>query len=106
MLQTWLRLNALWQNTSAVASIGIEQPVFVVGPPRTGTTILLELLALDRQLRAPIVYEALYPLSSTGSVARRMQLAESEQELWAISIPRSGPCTNWRATCPANACTS
>ena len=87
VLQTWLRLNALWQSTPAVASIGIEQPVFVVGPPRTGTTILLELLALDRQLRAPIAYEALYPLSSTGSVARRLQLAESEQELWADLHP-------------------
>ncbi len=87
VLQTWLRLNALWQSTPAVASIGIEEPVFVVGPPRTGTTILLELLALDRQLRAPIAYEALYPLSSSGSVARRLQLSESEQELWADLHP-------------------
>ena len=87
VLQTWLRLNGLWQSTPAVASIGIEEPVFVVGPPRTGTTILLELLALDPQLRAPIAYEALYPLGSSGTVARRLELSESEQELWADIHP-------------------
>jgi Sulfotransferase family len=87
VLQTWLRLNALWQSTPAVASIGIDEPVFVVGPPRTGTTILLELLALDPQLRAPIAYEALYPLAASGSAVRRRRLAESEQELWADIHP-------------------
>jgi Sulfotransferase family len=87
VLQTWLRLNALWQSTPAVASIGVEEPVFVVGPPRTGTSILLELLALDPRLRAPIAYEALYPLSSDGSAARRLRLSESEQELWADLHP-------------------
>jgi hypothetical protein len=87
VLQTWLRLNALWQSTPAVASIEVTEPLFVVGPPRTGTTILLELLALDPQLRAPIAYEALYPLGSSGSVARRLQLSESEQELWADIHP-------------------
>jgi hypothetical protein len=61
--------------------------VFVVGPPRTGTTILLELLALDPQLRAPLAYEALYPLASQGDVRQRLRLAESEQELWADIHP-------------------
>src|SRR5262249_58848368 len=65
----------------------IAAPLFVVGPPRTGTTILLELLALDQQLRAPIAYEALYPLHSMGSVERRLALSESEQELWADIHP-------------------
>ncbi len=87
VLQTWLRLNDLWRRTPGVASIGVEEPVFIVGPPRTGTTILLELFALDPQLRAPIAYEALYPLSSTGPVARRLELSESEQELWADIHP-------------------
>jgi hypothetical protein len=87
VLETWLRLQDSWQNNTAIASIAIDQPVFVVGPPRTGTTILLELLALDRQLRAPIAYEALYPLASLGSPERRRALAESEQELWADIHP-------------------
>ena len=44
-------------------------PLFVVGPPRSGTTILLELLALDPQLRPPLAWEALAPLPA--GAARR-----------------------------------
>ncbi len=87
VLQTWLRLQAAWKATPAIAGVPIEQPVFVVGPPRTGTTILLELLALDPQLRAPIAYEALHPLPSSGTVERRLELAEAEQELWSDIHP-------------------
>jgi hypothetical protein len=87
VLQTWLRLQDAWQSTPAILSEPVESPLFVVGPPRTGTTILLELLALDPQLRAPIAYEALYPLASMGSVERRLSLSEAEQELWADVHP-------------------
>ena len=64
--QTWLQLQAAWQATPAIRR-AVDEPLFVVGPPRTGTTILLELLALDPALRAPIAYEALYPLRAMGS---------------------------------------
>jgi hypothetical protein len=87
VLHTWLELQHKWRAVPAIAATDITQPVFVVGPPRTGTTILLELLALDPKLRAPIAYEALYPLSASGSVDRRLELSESEQELWADIHP-------------------
>jgi len=87
VLQTWLRLQERWRQAPAVTGCDISDPVFVAGPPRTGTTILLELLALDPRLRAPVAYEALYPLASTGTVARRLVLSESEQELWADIHP-------------------
>lgn len=87
VLATWLQLQRLWQTTPEISAAPIIQPVFVVGPPRTGTTILLELLALDPQLRAPLAYEALYPLASQGDVRQRLRLAESEQELWADIHP-------------------
>lgn len=87
VLQTWLRLQDAWRRTPAITKIAIDEPLFVVGPPRTGTTILLELLALDPALRAPIAYEALYPLASMGGVERRLTLSESEQEFWADIHP-------------------
>ncbi len=87
VLETWLRLQAAWRNEPEIAATPVESPIFVVGPPRTGTTILLELLALDPQLRAPIAYEALYPLASMGSVETRLRLSESEQELWSDIHP-------------------
>lgn len=87
VLQTWLRLQHAWGTSPAIGATEISEPVFVVGPPRTGTTILLELLALDPKLRAPIAYEALYPLSSSGTVERRLKLSQSEQELWSDIHP-------------------
>jgi len=87
VLETWLRLQAAWQQEPQIGAAPVESPIFVVGPPRTGTTILLELLALDPQLRAPLAYEALYPLASMGSVETRLMLSESEQELWSDIHP-------------------
>ena len=69
----------------------IDAPLFVVGPPRTGTTILLELLALDPSLRAPLAWEAVQPLprldDPVADVAERRRLAEAEQEFWADIDP-------------------
>ncbi len=91
MLQTWLRLQAHWSATPAVKDERIDAPLFVVGPPRTGTTILLELLALDGGLRAPIAWEAVQPLprlaDPAADRAERRRLAESEQEFWADIHP-------------------
>ena len=89
VLQTNLRLRAAWAETPAILDEPIEQPVFVVGAPRTGTTILLELLALDPALRAPISWEAQHPLPLGDGDDRelRMSLAEAEHELWADIQP-------------------
>jgi hypothetical protein len=93
VLETQLRLRKHWDEVPAVLDEPIERPIFVVGTPRTGTSILLELLALDPQLRAPISWESHHPLPhGTGRSAEedrtfRMSLAEAEQELWADIQP-------------------
>lgn len=91
VLQTKLRLARAWRERPAILREPIAAPLFVCGPPRSGTTILLELLALDPSLRAPIAWEAAHPLPLLADAARdrahRMQLAESEQELWAEIDP-------------------
>ena len=80
-----LRLVRDWRTR------GVDAPLFVVGPPRTGTTILLELLALDPSLRAPIAWEAVQPLPRLADPiadrAERLRLAQSEQEFWADIHP-------------------
>lgn len=86
ILRTWLRLQHQWQTVPAVAAEPVAAPLFVVGPPRTGTTILLELLALDPQLRAPLAWEALHPLDDAPP-ERRLELSEAEQEFWADIHP-------------------
>jgi hypothetical protein len=45
-----------------IADVGIDQPIVIVGQPRTGTTILYDLLALDPTLRAPRTWEVDLPL--------------------------------------------
>jgi hypothetical protein len=87
VLETWLRLQEHWRTQPAIHTEPVVAPLFVVGPPRTGTTILLELLALDPQLRAPLAWEALHPLAAEGDAERRRELSEPEQELWADIHP-------------------
>ncbi len=84
VLQTWLQLQAFWRAEPVLTTAPVDAPLFVVGPPRTGTTILFELLALDPALRAPYAWEALHPLRDR---AEALALSESEQEFWADIDP-------------------
>jgi len=89
VLQTRLRLEDAWAKNPAILDEPIERPLFIAGPPRTGTTILLELLALDPQLRAPIAWEAHHPIfhDEVQDEASAMAAAEAEQEFWADIQP-------------------
>jgi hypothetical protein len=44
-----------------IVGVPIERPVFIVGLPRTGTTILFNLLAQDFANRAPLGWEVQFP---------------------------------------------
>jgi hypothetical protein len=44
-----------------IAEQTIEKPVFIIGMPRTGTTILHDILACDSQSRAPLTWEVMFP---------------------------------------------
>lgn len=44
-----------------IAREGIAKPVFIIGMPRTGTTILHDILAQDPDNRAPLTWEAMFP---------------------------------------------
>lgn len=48
----------------------IDHPIFIVGQPRTGTTILYDLLALDPGLRAPLTWEIDKPLPPPETATR------------------------------------
>lgn len=87
-LQTRLRLNDLWSREPAIRADPVVAPVFVLGPPRTGTSILLELLSLDPNLRPVIAHEAHHPLGPVPGVERTpLELSEPEQEFWADIHP-------------------
>jgi hypothetical protein len=44
-----------------IAQVNVERPVFIIGLPRTGTTILHDILAQDPANRAPLTWELMFP---------------------------------------------
>ncbi|MBJ21579.1 MAG: sulfotransferase [bacterium] len=102
LLQTRLRLCKAWANEPAILEEKIERPIFVLGAPRTGTTILLELLALDRNLRAPISWEAQHPIPHGVAVdpESAMALAEAEHEFWMDIQPELAALHELRSDLP------
>jgi hypothetical protein len=61
-LENRLRMVDLFRQHPEIADAPIERPIFVVGPPRTGTTIFHDLLAMDPDIRVPLTWETCYPL--------------------------------------------
>lgn len=61
LLQNRLRMTDVLNHHPQIASGEIRQPIFIVGLPRTGTTILHELLAQDPANRVPMSWEVMHP---------------------------------------------
>ena len=75
-----LRLVDYRKHRSEVAQQSIERPVFILGLPRTGTTILFELLGQDPAMRSPASWEVAKPLpppiaNTYNNDKRRRQVA-------------------------------
>jgi Sulfotransferase family len=72
LLETRLRLVEAWRGQQGELDVSrIEQPVFIIGMPRTGSTFLHELLSEDPGNRAPRVWEVMFPLPMTGERDRK-----------------------------------
>ncbi|RYD81458.1 MAG: sulfotransferase [Verrucomicrobiaceae bacterium] len=56
-----LRLQKDRENHPAIAGQQIQRPLIITGLPRTGTTLLHSLLALDPAHRAPLTWEVMEP---------------------------------------------
>jgi hypothetical protein len=61
LLTTRLRLVEYRRRHPAVAEQKIARPIFVLGLPRTGTTVLYGMLAADPEMRAPASWEVARP---------------------------------------------
>ncbi|OBA95644.1 hypothetical protein A5662_18575 [Mycobacteriaceae bacterium 1482268.1] len=73
-----------WRKThSEVADEKIFRPIFIVGQPRTGTTILFDLLTQDPQLRPPLTWEvdAPLPVPKPESYDSDPRIAETQASL-------------------------
>lgn len=66
-----------------VAEQEIRQPIFIVGQPRTGTTILYDLLAQDPQLRPPLTWEVdrPFPVPDPDTYHSDPRIAETQASI-------------------------
>ena len=82
-LATRLGITAWRGEHPEIAQVGVTQPIVIVGQPRTGTTILHDLLALDPALRAPLTWEVDRPLPppETASYETDPRIAEVDATL-------------------------
>jgi hypothetical protein len=61
LLQNRLRMADVLTHFPEIADGDIRQPIVIVGLPRTGTTIVHELLAQDPANRVPMTWEVMHP---------------------------------------------
>lgn len=71
MLSNRLRLNAFYKQQKT-SEQRIDRPIFIVGLPRTGSTLLHEMMAMHSDLRAPLFWETSFvPKNSPTDLFRR-----------------------------------
>ena len=105
-LRTRLLLARARSEAPAIAAEAIEEPLVITGPPRSGTSILFELLALDPNARGPLGWEVLHPVPFGGaSEADRLAMSECEQEFWADVQPEFAAIHELRSDLPVECVT-
>lgn len=80
-LRNRLLLADLWRRRPEVLAEAIPPPVFVVGSPRSGTSILHELLACDPASRCPLMWEMEHPVEALAGDALRA-VGNAETTFW------------------------
>jgi hypothetical protein len=86
-----LAITAWRRDHPAVAEGTIERPIVIVGQPRTGTTILHDLLAQDPGLRVPLTWEVDRPVppprTATYLSDPRIDEAQAQVDAADLLIP-------------------
>jgi len=77
LIRTQIRILKELDRHPEVCDQEIRRPIFVVGLPRTGTTILLALLSQDPAHRPLLLWEGLDPVPPKRGPDRRLQRARS-----------------------------
>ena len=82
-LRNRLQITAWRKEHPEVAEERIERPIVIMGQPRTGTTILYDLLAQDPDLRAPLTWEVdqPFPVPQPETYETDPRIAETQAQL-------------------------
>jgi hypothetical protein len=91
LLENRLHLTEALARHPEIHSERVAAPIFIVGLPRSGTSILHELLAQDPRLRAPLSWEVRFPWPPPGEPAEapdpRIAMAENVFTFWNELVP-------------------
>lgn len=82
-LENRLGIVELFKRHPEIAQQRIERPIFVVGPPRSGTTIFHDLLVMDPDNRVPLTWETARPLPPPETATYRTdpRIAQAQADL-------------------------
>lgn len=90
-LENRLRITEVLKRHPEIGEEALEQPIFITGLPRTGTSLLHELLACDPGARVPLAWEVRHPCppprASTRDTDPRIARADLEIRLWCEIVP-------------------
>ena len=90
-LENRLRLAEARKRCPEIARAQVRAPLVITGLPRTGTSILHELLAQDPAHRAPLHWEVRHPCpppeTASFETDPRIAIAEDELQLWNQVVP-------------------
>ena len=89
LLTNRLRTEQAFAENPALADTSIPRPLFIIGFPRTGTTLLHHLLACDPAARWLRLWEGLYPAPAPVSLEDDARIAQVEQ--WAAGFEKVAP---------------
>ena len=83
-----LAITAWRRDHPPVADGTVERPIVIVGQPRTGTTILYDLLAQDPGLRVPLTWEVDRPVPPppTATYSTDPRIAEAQAQIDAADL--------------------
>ena len=86
LLENRLRVADVARRHPEIDAEKVEAPIFIVGSPRTGTSILHELLAQDPALRVPSTWEVMqpWPPPETASYHSDPRIAEVDKHFSGV----------------------
>jgi hypothetical protein len=86
LLENRLHLVDAWSRHPEILTAEVRAPLFVLGLPRTGTSILHELLAQDPANRVPMTWEVqrLFPAPERASFESDPRIEEAERHFAGI----------------------
>jgi hypothetical protein len=99
-LTNLLRFHAEEEANPLILDQPIEQPIFITGLPRSGTTFLHRLMMLDTMNRCPLVWETIFPYPHSSRRDHRVSQVARQLKAFEALAPEFGALHPLQATSP------